>query len=439
MTPQATFMICAPIIDGQRESLQHLLSAMNNAPGQADPKNTTVPFYQFSRLHLARFVIIENTPLLNNDDEIRHYGVEPSDWKPMLAFLGDVDGSVDLFLAELALRAGPGLREVFSHCADFDKEQTDLLQWMKQRNKKPTANYVNWRGRTVVQIKEEQKLAHALKKKLEEIKNGPEEYSLQGLRKELVNYVEEQQASGELIFSKVEPTPIAWVVKHYAHLILVPLVLLILFPVILIGSPFYLFYLRRLEKTDFETDQPAPIEHVRQISSQEDIDVTNHFNVFGMIKPGRFRFYTISFLLFMLDYACRHVYFRGFLTRIKTIHFARWVIMDSGRRVYFASNYDGSADSYMDDFINKVAWGLNLVFSNGVGYPRSRWLVKGGAEYEEKYKRKLRRSQLPSESWYRAYPGMTAVDLERNTHIREGLEAEKLNNQQIQRWLALLY
>jgi hypothetical protein len=33
----------------------------------------------------------------------------------------------------------------------------------------------------------------------------------------------------------------------------------------------------------------------------------------------------------------------------------------------FASNYDGSLESYMDDFINKVAWGLNLVFSNGVG------------------------------------------------------------------------
>ena len=29
----------------------------------------------------------------------------------------------------------------------------------------------------------------------------------------------------------------------------------------------------------------------------------------------------------------------------------------------------------MDDFINKVALGLNLVFSNGIGWPRTRFLV----------------------------------------------------------------
>ena len=33
----------------------------------------------------------------------------------------------------------------------------------------------------------------------------------------------------------------------------------------------------------------------------------------------------------------------------------------------FMSNYDGSLESYMDDFINKVGWGLNLSFSHGVG------------------------------------------------------------------------
>ncbi len=35
----------------------------------------------------------------------------------------------------------------------------------------------------------------------------------------------------------------------------------------------------------------------------------------------------------------------------------------------------------MDDFINKVGWGLNLLFSNGVGWPRTRWLVHGGVAH----------------------------------------------------------
>ena len=92
----------------------------------------------------------------------------------------------------------------------------------------------------------------------------------------------------------------------------------------------------------------------------------------------------------------------------------------------------------MDDFINKVAWGLNLVFSNGVGYPASRWLIKGGAQQEEKYKRTLRRNQLPSESWYKAYPGLTAVDLERNSRIRRVLECDNPSDEQLRDWLRIL-
>ena len=46
------------------------------------------------------------------------------------------------------------------------------------------------------------------------------------------------------------------------------------------------------------------------------------------------------------------------------------MLLDDKRRLFFASNYDGSLDSYMDDFINKVALGMNLVFSNGIGFPR---------------------------------------------------------------------
>jgi hypothetical protein len=77
------------------------------------------------------------------------------------------------------------------------------------------------------------------------------------------------------------------------------------------------------------------------------------------------------FLLWLTDYGARHVYTRGHLARVQTIHFARWVFLNGRKQMVFASNYDGSLESYMDDFINKVGWGLNLLFSNGVGYPRA--------------------------------------------------------------------
>jgi hypothetical protein len=206
----------------------------------------------------------------------------------------------------------------------------------------------------------------------------------------------------------------------------------------IIAAPFYFAALRRLEDSDPENTTAPDPDHLQQLTAQEDIDVSNHFNVFGQVKPGLLRLVTIKLGLLLLDYSARHIYHRGYLTRVHTIHFARWVLLDGNRRVFFASNYDGSADSYMDDFINKVAWGLNLVFSNGVGYPRTRWLLKGGARSEENYKRTLRRNQLPSESWYKAYPGLTAVDLARNTRIRKGLQTRHASDREIGAWLALL-
>jgi hypothetical protein len=104
----------------------------------------------------------------------------------------------------------------------------------------------------------------------------------------------------------------------------------------------------------------------------------------------------------------------------------------------FFSNYDGSVESYMDDFINKTGFGLNASFSNGIGYPRTNWLVMDGCIDERKYKEYLRRHTLPTQVWYKAYPGLTAVDLERNTRIRRGLEASSISEQEAREWLALL-
>ena len=60
--------------------------------------------------------------------------------------------------------------------------------------------------------------------------------------------------------------------------------------------------------------------------------------------------------------------------------------------------------------INKVAWGLNLVFSNGVGYPRTRWLVQGGARNSQAFKNYLRRHQVANSVWYKANAGLSAMD-----------------------------
>jgi hypothetical protein len=78
-------------------------------------------------------------------------------------------------------------------------------------------------------------------------------------------------------------------------------------------------------------------------------------------------------------------------------------------------------ESYMDDFVDMLAWSLNLFASNGVGFPSTRWLIFGGARDEQAYKNFLRNQQIPTQVWYSAYPDLTAVTIANNAAIRAGL------------------
>jgi hypothetical protein len=138
-----------------------------------------------------------------------------------------------------------------------------------------------------------------------------------------------------------------------------------------------------------------------------------------------------------LDLASRHVFNHGSLAGVKTIHFAHWTKLDSGRRLIFASNYDGTVKSYNDDFIDKVWWGLNLVFSNGVGWPKTVLLIWGGAQDEQAFKYYLRRHQIPTQVWYSAYPDLTAVNIDNNAKIRAGLVGS-MSSEEAEQWLRLI-
>jgi hypothetical protein len=433
MTPQSTFMICATIRDGQIKKLRTLLASMNKIVAHANPDNKLVPFGRFDRLHFARFTIIE----AKTADEIKAFGVAPRPWQPTLAFLGDCDGDRDSFLAELAAHAEPGLKKIFSFCVGFpDANSEGLLAWMKAHNIEPKANYINWLGRTVRQVHEEAALHQSLSTCLQQIADEVGRENTRALRQKLLSYVEMEKHAGRLTLTPPEPTPTCWQIRNLLHMIGIPLILLLLSPLFLVIAPFFALRLRMLESSDPELPIRPSREHIKELSVQEDHDVTNQFNVFGDIKPGIFRLLTFKFLLLLTDYVARHIYKRGFLTRIKTIHFARWVFMDDNRRAFFASNYDGSHESYMDDFINKAGWGLNIAFSNAVGYPTTTWLIKDGAQREQQFKYTQRRHQLPTEVWYKAYPDLTATDLARNSRIRQGVEIRLASDAEIREWLS---
>ena len=288
------------------------------------------------------------------------------------------------------------------------------------------------------QIREEAALYDALQNYIEEHAATFQGLPPRQVHEKLQSFVNAEKSGGRLTLSKESPTPVGWQIRNLLHMIGFPLLTVLLSPLLLLLAPFYIVALRRLEKTDPEVCPTADQKHSENLSHFEDHDVTNQFSAMGSLKPGLVRFLTTSAVLKTVNYGARHITRPGRLGRIRSIHFARWVFVAGRERMIFFSNYDGSVESYMDDFINKTGFGLNASFSNGIGYPRTNWLVRDGCIDERNYKEYLRRHTLPSQVWYKAYPGLTAVDLEKHTRIREGLEKSSMTEEQAREWLALL-
>ncbi len=433
MTPQSNFMILSPVSPQREPELRRLLTSMNDAPGRLNADNALIPFRRFDTLHFARFVILDDKTL----DDTRVYGEPPRTYPLYLAFLGDVDGDVPAFFEELARLAGDGLRSIFSCCTGFT-DDSDLVGWMTRQSAPAIAAYVNWPGRTVRRIREEAALRTALEAYIESSAVALKNMSPREIRATLQTFIRKRISEGQLTLSGENPTTVGRQIGNFLHLIGAPLLLLLTSPLLIVVAPIVLITLRRLEKTDAELCWRVDQTHSDGLALLEDHDITNQFTAMGSLKPGVVRLWTLIGVLGTVNYAARHVVRRGRLGRIRTIHFARWVFLDGRKRMVFFSNYDGTVESYMDDFINKAGFGLNAVFSNGIGYPRTNWLVRDGCQDEQKYKDFLRRHTLPTQAWYKAYPGLTAVDLERNGRIRQGLESPSMSEQETREWLALL-
>jgi hypothetical protein len=299
------------------------------------------------------------------------------------------------------------------------------------------ATYVNTVGPTLDQIHREAELYNAIESFLDRPEHDWSALGPLEVRTRIRDYVAGQES---LRWALQPPAaqPLMWRIREALHFVAVPLLLIALLPVILVGLPFYLVALRLHELRDRPSAKKPDPERLLELSELEDQDaVQNPFAAVGFVKLSPFRRWTLVSVLWLANYAARHFFNNGDLAGVKTIHFARWVFIDDRRRMVFASNYDGSLESYMDDFIDKEAWALNAVFSNGSGYPKTSWLLRGGARNELEFKNYLRVHQLPVHVWYSAASSLTALNINNNARIRKGLHGS-MSETEAERWLQLL-
>src|SRR5262245_44100758 len=222
MIPQSTFMIVAPIIEARRQELSSLLASMNDRPGMANPNNTLVPFGHLENLHFARFVILED----KTATDFAELGLEVPRYAALLSFMGDFDGPASDMLLQMAKQVEPGLRRIFSCCEGFDAS-TNLLVWMRTHSHAPTANYVNWIGRTVTQIREEAALRDSL---VECVKDNHASFlrrAPQDVRATLVTHGQTLLNERKLSLRKPPPTPLRWSIRDVLHYAIGPAFLLL--------------------------------------------------------------------------------------------------------------------------------------------------------------------------------------------------------------------
>jgi hypothetical protein len=422
---QLAVTIIAKIRPEAANALHDLLTSMGNGVANG----TVIPFNHLAQLHFARLLILDPTT-----------GPDGETTPPSLVFLSDIDGSFDRYLRDLVDRARDGLDEIFSHCEGYPAAAARTVEsrtaYLRTRMVKAQTLYINWPGRSVEQVHQEDVLRNAIQDFLDRSEHDWSRSTPSEIRSAVQAYVHNQT---DLEWARA-PAPAPGPQDHARRLlglIGVPLVLLVLSPVIIVGLPVWLVLLRLREKRDpapHVKPEPATVEY---LSSLEDHAVQNPFAGAGYLKTGRFRLLTARLVLWLVNYGARNIYTKGQLSSVRTIHFARWVLIDDRRRLIFASNYDGSLESYMNEFIDRVAWGLNAVFSNGVGYPKTDWLIFHGAHDEQAFKDYLRVHQIPTHVWYSAYPRLTAVNIARNAEIRRGLSGE-LEENEVKQWLRLL-
>lgn len=204
----------------------------------------------------------------------------------------------------------------------------------------------------------------------------------------------------------------------YVVVWMLPLLLLISAGII------FIFILRRREtKTEIPDDRFADHEHMRRLLAMEDLPghAQNHLTSVSDLKPGYFRILTTAIALYVIKMMVVFWFRPGFVTDFATIHYAKWFRLPGTRKLIFQTNYDGSWESYLEDFVTKAHGGQTIAWNNAVGFPRTNWLFLDGAQDGDQFKRWVRRQQVETLFWYSHFPMATTDRIRANALVRDGL------------------
>lgn len=402
---QTILTFIAKVNPDRVSDLRKLLDGM----GQPDVEhNPYIPFLDLKLLHFASLV-------LNEDPSYGAYFV----------FENNFDGALDPYLEDLYAHASAGLHDIYSCCSDYrvasNSDKSQLLAYLRAHVVYPNAYHIGNVGRSLVRTHQEDDLRDKLEDFLDDVVAEGNLGLASSIRERVQTFARSQPLLAWA--ANAPPRQTAW--EHFQprlNIVIAALIALVLLPLLI---PLAIVWVVMLRWT--ETHEPPPGDfdvkaHVKNLVEREDRThiVQNHMCSITTVKPGAFRRVTLRGLLWVVNLIARTAD-KGELSGIPSIHFAHWSLIDRGRRMLFVSNFDGSWENYLDDFIDKASTGLTAIWSNTLGFPRTNWLVRDGARDGSRFKANARDKQTYTNVWYSAYKQLTVQSIDNNSRIREDL------------------
>ena len=357
-------------------------------------------------LHFGRFVLMPAgvTPRGDADASV----------PAKLLIETNFDGELGVHLGELWREAGGELAAMFEHCAGWTApgDAATFAAYARAHLREASAFFAAHAGLTVTRVHSDARLRAAVGRYFDAHRG--ELATLPGV--EVVRRVREglvAEGNGGLLEPgeprETEPgRSTFWILAGHAAGLLSTALQAVVFDLV--------EWLRGLWH-DRKPRAAAP-EALDRIGLEEAGRLQLGLTHVARVKPGAFRRGALRLALRVTDELARSASPAGRLGGIESIHFARWVLLEDGRLV-FLSNYDGSFEAYLGDFIERASQALTMIWSNTHDFPTTFAWVFGGASDEVGFKRWTRAHQVPTPLWYSAYPELSVGEVLENARLRE--------------------
>lgn len=417
---QNSVTIIVPVIKNKVDDLLEYLDKIKTDLDHGIPPE----FEKLDIVHYARWVVIDHGKSWIND---------PTPRIPKLVFVVDFDGDVDTFLKGFCTDTSTILDKVYGFCEAYpgiDKRSPESrIAYLKNNIVKDAAVYIGAPGRSVKQIREENALRNHIRKFLDS--RSWLDVSPHTIHKKIKEEVLNKEEFS-FLNNKAKMPGINWL-----GLIFLGLILIVLLPLIIIWLLIVHFFYERKDVNFTKKRSGLDSNYLTELEKYEDWKNQNQFTQLVDMKEGKVRLITIKAMFALSKGLIRFVFVKGKLMGIPTIHFAKWVMFEDNSRVLFFSNFDGSWQQYLGDFIDNSGWGLTGIFSNTKVFPKTNFLLTGGAYDEEHFLAWSRNSELVTNVWYAAYPDLSIKNVNNNTKIRVQL-MKSLSERQAAKFLKLI-